>query len=118
MEPQKRSKPEHSLRMHELSPRRTSSPLTGPSQGLLSATLDGDYGSPPRPATSVVAVRSLMEVRLEMTTCWKFSVGLSLILFLATLAVVSVLTPAAQEVAGKINDPTLKAAAAIKNAVR
>ncbi len=53
-----------------------------------------------------------------MTTCWKFSVGLSLILFLATLAVVSVLTPAAQEVAGKINDPTLKAAAATKNAMR
>ncbi len=52
-----------------------------------------------------------------MTTCWKFSVGLSVILFLATLVVLSFLTPAAQEVAGKINDPTLKAAAAIKDAM-
>ena len=53
-----------------------------------------------------------------MTTYWKFSVGLALCLFIAALAVVSLLTPAPQEVAGKINDPTLKAAAAIKNATR
>ena len=53
-----------------------------------------------------------------MMTYWKFSVGLSLILFITTLAVVSVLTPAAQKVAEKINGPTLKAAAAIKNAIR
>ena len=48
-----------------------------------------------------------------MTTCWKFSVGLSLSLFITTLAVVSLLTPTPQKVAGRINDPTLKAAAAI-----
>ena len=53
-----------------------------------------------------------------MTTAWKFSVVLSLSLFLATLAVVSFLTPAPQTIAGKINAPTLKAAAAIKNTIR
>ncbi len=53
-----------------------------------------------------------------MMPYWKFSVALSLILFLATLAVLSVLTPAAQDVAGKINNPTLKAAAAIEIAMR
>jgi hypothetical protein len=52
-----------------------------------------------------------------MTTWWKFSVGLSLSLFITTLAVVSLLTPTPQKVAGRINDPTLKAAAAINTAV-
>ena len=53
-----------------------------------------------------------------MTTYWRFSIWLSLSLFIAILAVVSFLTPAPHKVAGKINDPTLKAAAAIKNAMR
>jgi hypothetical protein len=53
-----------------------------------------------------------------MTTSWKFAVGLSITLFVATLAVVSFLTPAHQTLAEKINHPTLKAAAAIKAAVR
>jgi hypothetical protein len=53
-----------------------------------------------------------------MTACWKFSVGLSLSLFIATLAVVSFLTPTPEKVAAKFNDPTLKAAAAIKTAMR
>ena len=48
---------------------------------------------------------------------WKFSVGLSLTIFIATLAVVSFLTPTPQKVAGRINDPTLKAAAAINTAM-
>jgi hypothetical protein len=52
-----------------------------------------------------------------MTTWWKFSVGLSLSLFITTLAVVSLLTPTPQKVAGRINDPTLKAAAAINTAM-
>ena len=51
-----------------------------------------------------------------MTTSWKFSVGLSLSLFIATLAVMSFLTP--QTIAGKINGSTLKAAAAIRTATR
>ena len=51
-------------------------------------------------------------------TYWKFSVGLSLVLFIATLAVASFLTPATQNVAEKINSPTFKAAAAIQNAIR
>ena len=53
-----------------------------------------------------------------MTTSWKFSVGLALSLFIATLAVMSFLTPAPQTIAGKINGPTLKAAAAIRTATR
>ena len=54
---------------------------------------------------------------MEITTYWKFSVGLSLTLFIATFAVVSFLTPTPQKVAGRINDPTLKAAAAINTAM-
>ena len=52
-----------------------------------------------------------------MTTWCKFSVGLSLSLFITTLAVVSFLTPTPQKVAGRINDPTLRAAAAINIAM-
>ena len=51
------------------------------------------------------------------TTYWKFSVELSLTIFIATLAVVSFLTPTPQKVAGRINDPTLRAAAAINTAM-
>ena len=43
-----------------------------------------------------------------MTSSWKFSVGLSLTVFLLTLAVEFFLTPAHQKVAGTINGPTLK----------
>ena len=58
-----------------------------------------------------------VEVRLEIRTDWKFPVGLSLTIFIATLAFVSFLTPAPQKVAGRINDPTLRAAAAINTAM-
>ena len=103
--------------MHLL-PRRASSPpgqllvspipRPGPPQRLMLIAV------PPPPATSGVAFQSLTEVRLEMMTYWRFSIWVSLSLFIAILAVVSFLTPAPQKVAGKINDPTLKAAAAIK----
>ncbi len=49
-----------------------------------------------------------------MTTSWNFSFGLTLTAFFETLIVVSLLTPAYRDVAGTINRPTLKAAAAIE----
>ncbi len=49
-----------------------------------------------------------------MTASWQFSIGLSLAAFAGTLIVVSLLTPAYRDVAGTINGPTLKAAAAME----
>ncbi len=49
-----------------------------------------------------------------MTASWNFSFGLTLAAFLETLIVVSFLTPAYRDVAGTINRPTLKAAAAME----
>ena len=49
-----------------------------------------------------------------MTASWNFSFGLSLTAFVGTLIVVSLLTPAYRDVAGTINGPTLKAAAAME----
>ncbi len=51
-----------------------------------------------------------------MTASWKFSFGLTLTAFIETLIVVSLLTPAYRDVAGTINGPTLKAAAAMEGA--
>ena len=51
-------------------------------------------------------------------TTWKFAVGLSVVLFILTLAVMSFVTPTHQTLAAKINDQTLKAAAAIKLTMR
>ena len=53
---------------------------------------------------------------LTMTTPWKFAIGLPLALFVAILAVAPLLTPAPHQLAAKINDQTLKAAAALKSA--
>jgi hypothetical protein len=53
---------------------------------------------------------------LMMTMPWKFAVGLSLTLFFAILAVAPFLTPARHQLAAKINEQTLKRAAAIKSA--
>ena len=53
---------------------------------------------------------------LMMTMPCKFTVGLSLAHFVAVLAVAPLLTPARHELAAKINDQTLKLAAAIKSA--
>ena len=51
-----------------------------------------------------------------MTMPWRFAVTLSLALFVAILAVAPLLTPARHQLAAKINEQTLKRAAAIKNA--
>jgi hypothetical protein len=53
-----------------------------------------------------------------MTTSWKFSAGLSIMVFISAFAVMSFLTPAHQTLAAKINHPTLRAAAAVKTAMR
>ena len=51
-----------------------------------------------------------------MTMPWRFAVTLSLALFIAILAVALLLTPARNQLAAKINDPTLKLADTIKSA--
>ena len=53
---------------------------------------------------------------LTVTTSWEFAIRLSLALFIAILAVAPLLTPARHQLAAKINDQTLKLAAAIKSA--
>ena len=52
---------------------------------------------------------------LMMDMPWRFCVGLSLALFVAILAVAPLLTPAQHQLAAKINNQTLKRAAAIKS---
>jgi hypothetical protein len=47
---------------------------------------------------------------------WKPAVGLALSIFGIILALAPLLTQDRQELAAKINDPTLKAAAAVKGA--
>ena len=54
------------------------------------------------------------EIFAIMRSSLRFSIGLSLTVFIVTLAVVSFLTPAHQKLASKINGPTLKAAATMK----
>lgn len=53
---------------------------------------------------------------LTMDMPWKFSVGLSLALFVVVLAMAPFLMPARHQLVAKINEQTLKAAAAIKSA--
>lgn len=49
---------------------------------------------------------------------WKSAVVLALALFVASLAISPIFTPAHEKLAAAINSPTLKAAAAIKSSMR